>query len=49
MNAINEINPNKSQGPDEIHPLFTLECKVIMCNVLTKLYKKSLQEGKLPY
>ena len=49
MKAIKEIKPNKSQGPDEIHPLFITECKDVIGGILTRLFQRSLEEGKLPY
>ncbi len=48
MKAIQEINPTKSQGPDNIHPRVVTECKHELCDPLSKIYRKSLNEGMLP-
>lgn len=46
--TIKDINPNKSQGPDLVHPKLIHECREQIVNPLTKIYRKSLDEGKLP-
>jgi len=45
---IQEINPNKSQGPDNIHPRLIKECKDSISKHLTHIFRKSLDEGILP-
>ena len=46
--TMKEINPNKSQGPDDIHPKFILNCIGSLINPLRMLFEISLQNGKLP-
>jgi len=48
MKYLQEINPDKSQGPDNIHPRLIKECKNSICKPLTEVFKKSLDEGTLP-
>ena len=48
LKAISEINPNKSIGPDNIHPKAIVECKLELSNPLTIIFNKSLNEGRIP-
>ena len=48
LKVLNEINPSKSQGPDEIHPKLLYECKDQLQKQLTLIFKASFEEGKLP-
>ena len=43
-----KMNPNKSQGPDMIHPKVLKELSHILCKPLTKMFNKSLQDGVVP-
>ncbi len=45
---LSELNPNKSPGPDSIHPRFLKELASVLKSPLTMLFNKSLQESKLP-
>ena len=46
--TIKEINASKAQGPDEIHPRIIKECGETLAEPLSKIFRKSLDEGKLP-
>jgi hypothetical protein len=43
-----DINPNKSPGPDGIHPKALKETAAILAKPLTKRYNASLQSGIVP-
>lgn len=43
-----DINPNKSPGPDGIHPKALKETAAILAKPLTKIYNASLQSGIVP-
>ena len=45
---INKIKDNKAQGPDLISPKVLKECRSNVCQPLTLLFQKSLNEEKLP-
>ena len=45
---INALKPNKSQGPDRIHPRFLNETNQCITSPLEKIFRKSLEEGILP-
>ncbi|MEW8545737.1 MAG: endonuclease/exonuclease/phosphatase family protein, partial [Candidatus Thiodiazotropha sp.] len=45
--TIASIKPSKSQGPDSIHPKMVKECDSLV-KPLTHIFRKSLDEGKLP-
>jgi len=47
--AITKLNTSKSAGPDEIHAKIIKECSLPFCDVFYLLFKKSLNEGVLPY
>lgn len=46
--AINSINPSKAQGSDNIHPRVIRQCSANLIKPLTKIFKTSISEGKLP-
>ena len=46
--AIKRVNPTKSQGPDKIHPRFIEQTKDNIIEPLTKIFKKSMAESKIP-
>ena len=46
--AIDRLNPTKSQGPDNIHPRFIQQTRDYIKKPLTKIFRKSLDESKLP-
>ena len=46
--AIKRVNPTKSQGPDQFHPLFIEQTKNNIIKPLTKIFQKSIVECKLP-
>ena len=48
LKVLSEINPSKSQGPDEIHPRLLYECRNQLQKKLTLIYKESMEESKLP-
>ena len=48
LKAIDRINPTKSQGPDYIHPKLIKECKNALVTPLKQIFKKSIQEAKVP-
>ena len=45
---LNNLNPNKSPGPDKIFPRVLKELSEELAKPLTILFNKSFQEGKLP-
>ena len=47
-NIINALKPNKSQGPDRIHPRILKENNQCITSPLEKIFRKSLDEGILP-
>ena len=46
--AINILKPSKSQGPDKFHPYFLKETKDQFKKSLCIIFKKSVQESKIP-
>ena len=46
--SFSEINPNNSIGTDNIHPNSIVECKEELCKLLSIIFNKSLNEGKVP-
>ena len=45
---VNDLKPNKSQGPDRIHPRILKETSQCITSPLEKIFRKSLDEGILP-
>ena len=45
---VNALKPNKSQGPDRIHPRILKETSQCITSPLEKIFRKSLDEGILP-
>lgn len=43
-----DLNENKSQGPDMMHPKTLKELRKQISNPLAEIFNRSLQEGKLP-
>ena len=48
ITTINQLNPSKSQGPDQIHPKLIKEIKDVIVTPLTIIFQKSLAESKIP-
>jgi hypothetical protein len=48
MKQLESLNPNKSPGPDGIHPKVLKEARAELVRPLTKIFKLSLKEGKIP-
>ena len=48
LKAIKGLNPNKSPGPDGIHPKLLVECKDQLKIPLTKILNKSMTNGEIP-
>lgn len=46
--AIRKVNPSKSPGPDGLHPKLDVESASEFKIPLTKIFRKSLQEGVIP-
>ncbi len=46
--VLNSVKISKSPGPDSIHPKVLQETQSELLRPLTTLFKKSLNEGKLP-
>lgn len=46
--AIKQVKPGKSQGPDMIHPKIIREAQLSLTKPLTIIFKKSLEESKIP-
>ena len=45
---LEELNCNKSQGPDEIHPRLLKELSSVIAEPFTKLFQNSLVQGVVP-
>ena len=45
---LRQLNPQKAQGPDQIPPKVLKEASKELAIPLTKLFKKSIDEGKIP-
>ena len=45
---LDELNSNKSQGPDEIHPRLLEELSSVIAEALAKLFQNSLIQGVVP-
>jgi hypothetical protein len=45
---LRKIQPDKSPGPDNIHPRVLKECAAELAGPLTILFQTSLKEGRLP-
>ena len=48
MKALKNLNHAKSPGPDEIHPRMLKELAEELALPLTTLFRKSIQQGKIP-
>ena len=46
--ALSKLKPDKSAGPDDIHPAILREAAAELTKPLTILFQKSLSEGNLP-
>ena len=46
--AMKKVNPSKSQGPDITHPKLIKESQAALVEPLTSIFRKSLEEGKIP-
>ena len=45
---LEELNSNKSQGPDEIHPRLLKELSSVIAEPLAKIFQNSLVQGVVP-
>ena len=48
VKLLNELNPNKASGPDEIAAKLLKECSEDIADGLVLLFNKSLKQGKIP-
>ena len=48
LKKLKKINPNKSPGPDILHPRVIYEVKEVIAYPVTLLINKSLSSGQLP-
>jgi hypothetical protein len=48
LKKLKELNPNKSAGPDKLHPRVLSELSSVIAEPLALIFSKSLSEGKLP-
>ena len=46
--AMKKVNPSKSQDPDMIHSKLIKESQAALVEPLTSIFRKSLEEGKIP-
>lgn len=46
--VLKSLNPNKSQGPDNLHPKFIKETQFELSKALTIILKNLIDEGKIP-
>ena len=47
-NILNECNPNKSPGPDKLHPYALKATAAEISPMLTHIFQQSLHCGRLP-
>ena len=47
-NELKTLNPNKSCGPDDIHPRMLIELADLITGPVTFLLNKSIEQGILP-
>jgi len=45
---LQKLNPDKSPGPDDIHPLLLKECATVLAEPLSFLFQQSFDSGTLP-
>ena len=45
---LHKVNPDKSPGPDDIHPLLLKECATILAEPLSQIFQQSFDSGILP-
>ena len=48
LEKLNALDPNKSPGPDQIHPTIAKELADVLASPLMIIFNKSLQEGVVP-
>ena len=48
LKELNALGPNKSPGPDGIHPRLLKELAPVISDILAVLFQKSLDDGALP-
>ena len=48
LKKLQKLNASKSAGSDELHPRVLKETAEVICVPLSIIFKKSLEEGKLP-
>ena len=46
--ALARLQSDKSPGPDGVHPMLLKECAKFLANPVSKIFKKSLDSGKIP-
>ena len=45
---LQKLNPDKSPGPDDIHPLLLKECAYVLSQPLSLIFQQSFDTGTLP-
>lgn len=45
---LQSLNPNKSPGPDGLHPMVLKELSDVLAEPVAELFNKTMQEGELP-
>ena len=48
MKKLNELQTDKSPGPDDIHPLLLKECATVLAEPLSMMFQRSFDSGILP-
>ncbi|XP_065645257.1 uncharacterized protein LOC136075750 [Hydra vulgaris] len=48
-NKLKNLNPNKTTGPDNVHPMILKQCANVLSLPLTIIYNKSLSERSIPH
>lgn len=48
LELMHHLQPDKSPGPDGLHPRVLKECAEVLARPLTSIFRSSLREGKLP-
>ena len=44
MNNLQKLHPDKSPGPDDVHPLLLSECATVLADPLSIIFQQSLKQ-----
>ena len=48
IKRLNNLKESKSMGPDQIHPMVLKECAMVFAIPLTRLFRESIKQRKIP-